>query len=887
VNLGDATAAMDKRRLETSETGQLASPDTAKLSGFLSASEAATALGVNERTVRRAIIRGEIAATKHGRSFRISPEAVAEFRLRRLSRRRRTPASAALAPPLLRLIKPNLGPAFALPQALTTFLGREREVAAVVAKLDRPEVRLLTLSGPGGVGKTRLALRVADVVAANFADGAAFISLAAVAHADLVLPTVAQALGLRESSRRSWGEQVAAALHGRSLLLVLDNFEHLLPAASLVTDLLAACPRLTILVTSRATLRLSGEHTFPVPPLMLPVPEDVATAATTSRFDAVQLFVARAHAVQPAFVLSDENAGDVADICQQLDGLPLAIELAAARVPILSPRALLTRLDRRLPLLTGGPRDAPRRLQTMRDAIAWSYDLLPPLEQSLFRRLAVFTGGCTLESATAVAESETDVLDGISSLVASSLLRQEIGADGEPHFTMLETIREFGLERLEEEGELPGVQAALAAYFVAFGERQHPNRVQRHERVDTRIERVEVEQANVRSALTHMATRDDADGVLRLAGALAVYWHLRGHLHEGRHWLEWALDRTAELATAPRGRALAGLSLILWAQGHYARATELADAGLAIGEQLGADEIAANSLHVLGLIAFVQGQLHRAGPIMERACRLWRELGARVEEGWALDVLGRIADGLGDSDLATSRAEESLAIFRAVGHASGAATALDRLAKLARDRGDDRFAVMAHREGLQLWSDVGDRWPIVQALAGLSAIASAHGQSSSAAVLLGVIDTLVHEVGAPIFPSARVNYDRAARAALADLGEGRFVARRADGRRLRRDDVVSVAAAVAVPAGRGLSGLPFATGDAGLLTKRQHHVLRLVAEGRTDREIADLLFLSPRTVNAHVARILERLDVRTRREAALRGRELGLLAAGDQPYRYT
>jgi excisionase family DNA binding protein len=877
---------MDERRLESPETGHHESPDTANLSGFLSASGAASALGVNERTVRRAIIRGEIAATKHGRSYRISSEALAEFRLRRPSRRRRTPGSGDPAPPLLRLIKPNLGPAFALPQALTTFLGREREVAAVVAELDRPEVRLLTLAGPGGVGKTRLALRVADVVAANFADGAAFVSFASVAHPDLVLPTVAQALGLRESAARPLADQVTAALRGRSLL-VLDNFEHVLPAASLVTDLLAACPGLTILVTSRARLRLTGEHTFPVPPLMIPAPEDEATAATTTSSDAVRLFVARARAAQPGFMLTDENAGAVAEVCRRLDGLPLAIELAAARVPVLSPRALLTRLDRRLSLLTGGPRDAPRRLQTMRDAIAWSYDLLPPLERLLFCRLAVFSGGCTLESAAAVAGSDTDVLDGVSSLVASSFLRHETGADGEPRFTMLESIREFGLERLEEAGELSGVQAAHAAHFLEFGERQHPNRVQRHEHVDSRIQRIEAEHANLRSALTHMATRGDADGVLRLAGALAVYWHLRGRLHEGRHWLEWALDRTAELATAPRGRALAGLSLILWAQGHYARATQLADAGLAIGEQLDDNEVAANSLHVLGLIAFVQGQLHRAGPIMERACRLWRELGARIEEGWALDVLGRVADGLGDSELATSRAEESLAILRAVGHASGAATALDRLAKLARDRGDDRSAVTAHHEALQLWSDVGDRWPIVQALAGLSAIASAHGQSSSAAVLLGAIDALKHEVGAPIFPSARVNYDRAASAALADLGEERFVALRADGRRRRLDDIVSVAAAVAVPTGCGPNALPDASPDAGVLTNRQHDVLRLVAEGRTDREIADLLFLSPRTVNAHVARILDRLDVRTRREAALRGRELGLLAAGDQPYRYT
>lgn len=877
---------MDKRLAERINTGQHETADTSKLSGFLTACAAAAALGINERTVRRAIARGDIPAAKHGRSFRISPEALAAYQARRPIRHHRPAKAGGRAPPFLRLVTPNRGPAFALPHPLTGFLGREREVAAVVAELARPEVRLLTLTGPGGVGKTRLALRVADVVASNFADGVAFVPLADIAHADLVLPSLARAVGLRERRERLSREHLTATLHGRSLLLVLDNFEHLLPAAALVTDLLLACSRLKILVTSRATLRVSGEYAFPVPPLTLPEPDRVATVASTVSADAVQLFMDRASAAQPGFMLTDENAADVADICRRLEGLPLAIELAAARVPVLPPRALLTQINRRLSVLTGGPRDAPRRLQTMRDAIAWSYDLLTPQEQSLFRRLAVFAGGCTLGSAAAVAGCEATVLDDVSSLVSSSVLRQDVGIDGGTRFTMLETIREFGLERLEEAGERTTAHAIHAAYFVSFAERQHPNRVEGHERVDARVRRLEAEMANVRAGLERIAALGNADDALRLTGALAVFWHLRGHLQEGRQWLEWALAHTPALPTKPRGLALAGLALILWAQGHHEQATAAAETALAIAEAHADTVLAANALHVLGLIAFVQGRVHRAGEILDHARRLWSELGAPVEEGWALDVLSRVADGLGNAELAVSRAEASLAIFRAVGHASGAATALDRLAKLARDRGDDRFAVQAHREGLQLWSEIDDRWPIVQALAGLSAIASAHGQASSAATLIGAIDALADEVGAPIFPSARVNYDRAAAAARAGLGEGRFGTLRAEGRQLRFDDAVEVAAAVSVPGGRGGQGQTRAAG-AGVLTNRELDVLRLVAEGRTDREIAERLFLSTRTVNAHVARILAKLDVGARREAALRGRQLGLLDAGDEPYRYT
>ena len=489
-----------------------------------------------------------------------------------------------------------------------------------------------------------------------------------------------------------------------------------------------------------------------------------------------------------------------------MDGLPLAIELVAARVGVFSPHGLLARLDRRLPLLTGGPRDAPVRLQTMRDAIDWSYDLLTKDEKDLFRRLGVFAGGWTLDAAEAVdrlgSEPGHDSFAVLSSLVDHSLVRRQDSPDvGTPRFGMLETIREFALDRLDEAGERTPVQDVHAAYFVAFAEEHDAYRVKVGERLDDRLARVEVEHPNLRAALNRLADADDTEGVLQLAGALVPFWTLRGHLREGQRWLELALDHTAENPTAHRSRGLAGLAhIVLWSQGHQDRAAQLAQAGLASAELIGDVKLAARAIHVQGLIAEFACEWGQAGPLMARALELWRGLGMRAEVAMALGGSAVVAYGLGDAARAVRYAEESLAMARELGHAFGTAMMLNILGRLARERGDDRHAIAAYQEALRFWSAIGDRESIVQAITGLGELASVHGQAEAAATLVGASDLLVEESGRFILDRfmgfAGTNRDRAAARARADLGDERFSDLRVAGQQMPLEDAITVASAV-------------------------------------------------------------------------------------------
>ena len=546
------------------------------------------------------------------------------------------------------------------PTPPTSFVGRERDVAAIRALLQE-DVRLLTLIGPGGVGKTRLAIRVAAELAPAFPAGVAFVGLAPLTDPALLLPTIAQTLGLRESGERLLGERLAASLGDRRFLLLLDNLEHLVDAAPQLAEPLSACPGLTLLVTSRVVLRLSGEHIYAISPLAVPVAARPLPLDDLTAYPAVTLFAQRARAADPAFALTAERAAVVGEIVRRLDGLPLAIELAATRVRSLSPAAMLTRLSDRLCLLTGGPRDQPARLQTMRDAIAWSHDLLDPAEQRLFRRLAVFTGGCTLEAATAVAgagdPTSGDVIEGIGSLVNQSLL-QMIESPSGSRYVMLETVRQFARERLQASGDLGPIERAHAAWCLGFAEAYAPWRLGTSPGPSD--DRREAELDNLRAALAWAIGHSETETAQRIVAALHVFWAKTGRCREGLRWGERALALPGEAPPQVRALTLIAVSCLAVDNGDPAAARPLAEEGLAISRTLGeaAPEVWAS--FALAEIAEAEGDLDQEEAWHDRALALARALGTNRWVRRCLTNLGRAASLRGDHDRAIALMEESL-----------------------------------------------------------------------------------------------------------------------------------------------------------------------------------------------------------------------------------
>ncbi len=762
-----------------------------------------------------------------------------------------------------------------LPTPLTAFVGRERELAALRALISRRGVRLVTVSGPGGVGKTRLAIQVARDLADRFADGVRFVPLAPVRAPELVLPVIARQLGIGESAPGTVLQDLTEQLATKELLLVLDNLEQVLDAASALVPLIAGCPDLTVLVTSRAALRVSGEHEFVVPPLPLPGEGGSWTFDQIARADAVRLFSERAEAVQVGFRLDAANAWDVARVCHRLDGLPLAIELAAARTKVFSPHALLARLERRLPLLTGGPRDAPARLRTMRDAIAWSHDLLDPDEQRLFRRLAVFVGGCTLAAADAVvngaSDTGVDVLDGISSLVDKSLVLPAATSDdstGEPRFVMLETIREFALDELTRSGEGDAVRRAHADYFRALAERAEP--ALRGAGQVAWIARLEAELPNLRAVLDRSLAGGDVESGLRLAGSLYWFWFLRNHVDEGRSWFERARAAGREPAAAA-GKAAMGAALLAWRAAEYAASRAFCEEALERFDRCGDRWGTAMVVHHLGHLAEdLDHDRERSIALLGESEARFRAIGDPWGVAFSQRCLARVGmEAAGDHEHVASLLQAALATFRQVGDQWNTAVTLHMLGDAARENERWTDAIVAYQESLTHHWAQRDALGVADALLRLAQILVALGDMEQAARFFGCAEAQRERAGVMVYEPVRLGYERAVAAALAGLGAERFRTVWETGRALPLAEAVEDAATIRIDPSRARDR-PAASGTAERprLSARERDVLRLIVEGLSDREIAEALSIGRRTVNAHVTSILTKLGVGSRTAAA-------------------
>ena len=620
-----------------------------------------------------------------------------------------------------------------LPMSRTGFVGREKEAAAAKELLLRQNVRLVTVTGPGGIGKTRLAVEVASGLVESFPGGIYFIPLSPLSDPGLIGSVIVQTMGIGEAGGQSPLEILRKNLQDSlraPMLFLLDNFEHLIPAAPIVAELLVMGPHLKILVTSRAALHVYGEHEFPVPPLALPDSRSMPSVEVLSQYPAVALFVQRAVAAKPDFELNRENAPAVIEICARLDGLPLAIELAAARVKVLSPSSMLTRLASRLQLLTGGARDLPTRQQTLRGAIDWSYDLLNAAEQKLFRRLSVFVGGGTLEAIEAVCDTKNDLgldlLDGVASIVDKSLVQQVDQPQGELHFSMLETIREYALDKLTASGEEELTKRAHAAYYLVLAEEGASNEAGAE--TSEWLNCLESEHNNLLSALDWLTDTGRADWALRLGTALFRFWETREYLTEGQDRLRKILNLEGAVEpTEARARALFAVGVLAGEQGDYTAADALIEESSQIARKLGDERGVAVCLNALAVHARDRGDVAVAHSLLEESLLLWRELGDQKAVARSLSNLANVVKLQGDYDRVGSLYAECLSIFRGLGDRTGVAWSLNYQGDVVRDQGDSAAARRLYEQGLTIFRELGDRWGIAGTLADLGSLAREQG----------------------------------------------------------------------------------------------------------------------------------------------------------------
>jgi predicted ATPase/transcriptional regulator with XRE-family HTH domain len=675
------------------------------------------------------------------------------------------------------------------PVPLTPLIGRQSERSVVGALLRDSSARLVTLTGPGGVGKTRLALAVTAQMSDAFPDGQVFVDLAPVRDPDLVLAHLATALGVREAAGRGLADAVHEFVRRRGMLLVLDNVEHLLPAAPVVAELLAAGSQLNVLVTSRAPLRVRGEHEFAVPPLPVPMEAERHDLADLAANEAVALFVARVQAVRPGFALTADNAAAVANICRSLDGLPLALELAAARAKILPMPTLLTRLGVRLPLLTGGTRDAPERQRTLRHAIAWSHDLLDAHARVLFHRLGVFFGGWTLEAAETVAnlDGALDVLDGLAALADLSLVRLE-DSGFEPRYRMLETIREFAQERLAASGEQAALWQAHATYFLELAEQTNLHLSGPGQR--GRLRRLETELPNFRAALDTLDAGGDHEVHLRLAGSLGDLWWMCSHLAEGRAYLERALARD-HAPTPPRAKALKEIGRIAASQGDLIAGEIWLQQSEVLARALAAPTLHWQALFEYGQVVEYAGDIERAVSLYELALAVARELDDPQAVSVALWALGEAAYGRGDVASAECCNEEAIELIRLAGDEFMLSLCLTTRGAIALAWDDAPRAAAAYGEALDLTLGLEMHWATSAACAGFAALAAGRAAYIDAATLLGAAET-IREASHQMRMANFYHHAKTTQAVRAALGEDDFAAAWEAGRSLPDEDAATL-----------------------------------------------------------------------------------------------
>ena len=841
-----------------------------------------------------------------------------------------------------------------LPAYLTALLCREQEVQSVSSLLQRTEVRLVTLTGPGGVGKTRLGVQVATQVTEHFRDGAFFIPLASLRDPEIVVPTIAHVLGLRDTGNWSLWERLNAYLRTRQVLLLLDNFEHLLQATPRLLELLTSCTEVKMLVTSRAVLRVRGEHEFHVLPLALPDLKQLPEHDSLLGYAAIKLFLQCACMHQPHFQLTPLNTHTIAEICVKLDGLPLALELAAARIKLLSPQELLKRLEQQLQFLTSGASDAPERQQTMRNTIHWSYELLSAAEQCVFRRISVFVAGFTVKAVEylyqALGASASNVLDDLTSLLDKSLLQQREQGDIEPRLIQLETIREYGCEVLAASGEAEATQRAHASYYLALTE-EVESRLTSTEK-GRWLERLQQEHENLRKAFSWLLLHKEREAALRIGSALWRFWLVSGYLREGRTELARALaggregvapsvyakvlHAAAQLACRqgdfeqaealcgeslalfrvlgdPRGSAtclqllgyvsmqrsdymvarsvleeaetlreetgdkddlawrLLRLAAVLMYQGEYERAHTLLKDAEMFSREGGDSWSMVNSLYLLAIVMLYQDDLPRAHTLAEECLDLSRQEGYKVGIAYALKTLGLVALQRGDLVIASSLLQESLAWFKEMSDRENAPQSLVGLAWVSFGQCNYATARALFDESLALFKAVGNKWYIATCLVGLAAIATAQGELIWAVRLSAAAEALCQAIKGVLPPSIRAKQEFTTAATRTQLGEEVFVAAWTQGQSMTIEQVLSargpVLALLIVEESVSPIPTPQSNHFPDELTAREVEVLRLVAQGLTDAQVAEKLVISTRTVSSHLQSIYRKIQVSSRSAA--------------------